>query len=409
MSTTPATRNSETAKAPQLKGWIELFRAGTHIDSKGREFTATREDLDEVVRNHGVLGAAPAVLGHPKHDDPAYAWTSGLRREGDSLFAAWEDINPAFDDGLEAGAYRNRSVKFKRHKHFGLHLAHVGWLGASRPAIEGLATEGRTFSAPDDADEEDAFEFTATDDAVGSLAWAVGSVSELLRGVRDHLIASDGLEVADRVLPAYRIDYLADQARSAREAVVRDGARQFSSQPTPDGDDPMPQITQEQHDAALDAARKEVREQVVAEFSAQGAELAELRKQRKTERLDKVVNDLKATGNLLPADEAEFRAVAEHLLDQGTFEFAAADGNNKSLDLLGSVHKFMAARSPVVKVGGGVVDPKDSKKDTVDVTNAEELQQAAHEFQASEKEAGREITFIQAVQAVSLKHSPLKS
>jgi hypothetical protein len=131
---TPTPRDSTTAKAPQLRGWVEIFRTGTHKDSKGREFTASESDLDQIIQNH-KLGAAPAVIGHPKQDGPAYAWVGDLMRKGASLFSKFADINPAFDDGVALGAYRNRSISLVRDPEHGLRLRHVGWLGAVPPAI----------------------------------------------------------------------------------------------------------------------------------------------------------------------------------------------------------------------------------------------------------------------------------
>ena len=396
MSTATANRNSETAKAPQLKGWTEIFRAGTHTDSKGRESTWTKADLDEIARNHS-LGPAPAVLGHPKDNDPAYAWTSGLRVEGESLFAAWEDINPAFDDGLASRAYDNRSVSIVREAKHGLRLRHVGWLGAAPPAIVGLATEARQFAAA----EGEVFEFAASDDALGSLAWAVNSVGELLRGVRDHLIASESLETADRVLPSYSIDYLINQARSAREALQRDPASSFS-QPTPTGDDLMT-ITQAQHDAAVAAAKEQGRAEATNDFAAQGQELAELRKQRKDEKIQKVIDDLKAKGKLIPAQEAQFKAFLEHLSDQGgTFEFTAADGAKSPLDPLQYMHDFMSQQAAVVKLGTTVVDPA-GQADAVDVNDSDSLAKAARDFQAAAAKEGQVLTFAAALTQVTGK------
>ena len=68
------TQDHNTQKA--LSGqWINVFRAGTHTDSTGRVVTFTQADLDQIVANHD-LGAAPAVIGHPKHNDPAYVWVN---------------------------------------------------------------------------------------------------------------------------------------------------------------------------------------------------------------------------------------------------------------------------------------------------------------------------------------------
>ncbi len=65
-----------------LNQWIDLFRAGNHGD-KG---SFTPEDVQQIVDNYRPeFHEAPAVIGHPKDDAPAYGWWSKLRRVGDVL------------------------------------------------------------------------------------------------------------------------------------------------------------------------------------------------------------------------------------------------------------------------------------------------------------------------------------
>lgn len=405
MSTTPITRNSETAKAPQLKGWVEIFRAGTHTDSKGVEFKASQADLDQIVANH-ALGRAPAVIGHPKSNGPAYAWTKDLRRDGDSLFAAFDDINPAFDDGVALGAYRNRSIRVIRDSKHGLRLRHVGWLGAEPPAIDGLSPDAVDFSADEDGVES--FDFTATDDVLGSVAWAMDSQAELMRGLREWVIETNSVETADRVLPSYRIDSLVRAAQGARDAIQRNPGAMFS-QPTPAGDDMT--ITQQQLDEAVAKAKKDGRADAEKDFSAQGQELAELRAQRKQERIDKVINDLLSKGKLLPAQKDGFADFMRGLAETASFEFSAADGSKTAFDPVEYLHDFMSKQAAVVKLSSnlGIGGNGDVQDAAVDVNDPNALKQAASNFQASEKEAGRDISFVAAVQHITTAHATLKA
>lgn len=398
MSTATATpRDSTTAKAPQLRGWVEIFKTGTHTDAKGREFTASTDDLDEIVTNH-ALGRAPGVLGHPKHNDPAYLWVDGLKRDGERLFAKFADINPAFDDGVALGAYRNRSIKVVRDRAHGLRLWHVGWLGAQPPAIDGLSPDPVQFSADE---PEDAFEFSQAEDAAASLAWAVDGMGRLLRGLRDHVIEQDGTEVADRVLPSWSIDNVISQAQAARDALVRDRATSSFTHPSNSGDPSMPDITltQEQLDERLAAARREAQEQAEAQFSAQGQELAELRAARSNEKVTGLLNEWKAKGLIVPADEAPLREFMGALEGLEAFEFSAADGQTPvSKQPLGYFAEFMAARKAVVKLGStGQVDDVD----TLNANDASDIKAKAHEFQKSEEKAGRNVSFEFAVQHVT--------
>lgn len=406
MSTATITpRDSTTAKAPQLRGWVEIFKAGTHTDAKGREFKASTSDLDQIVANH-ALGRAPGVLGHPKDNDPAYAWVDGLKRDGESLFAKFADINPAFDDGVALGAYRNRSIKIVRDKNHGLRLWHVGWLGAQPPAIDGLSPNPVQFSA---GDVSEAFEFAADGDefAAQALSYAIDNIGRLLRGLREHVIEQDGVDVADRVLPTWQIDSVVNQAQAAREALAAEAAAEDAttnpmfSHPSNTGDPSMSNITltPEQLEEKLAAARREAQTLAEAQFAAQGQELAELRSTRQSEKVTGLINGWTTRGLVLPADVSGLREFMAALDSAEAFEFTAAGADTPTKKpLLDFFAEFVAARKPVVQLGGagaGSVVPEVNLQDTTSITTA------AHEFQKSEQAAGRSCSFEFAVQHVS--------
>ncbi|HCY15610.1 MAG: hypothetical protein A2Z93_06195 [Curvibacter sp. GWA2_64_110] len=326
-----------------LQDWIEVFRAGTHTDSKGRSCTFTRADLDEIVGNMAI-GPAPAVLGHPKHNDPAYAWVreGGVKREGDALFAKFEDVNPDFEAGVDSGAYRERSVSIFKDKDAGWRLRHVGWLGAAPPAINGLTPLDYSASVDD-------YEFSSEDLDVG---YALADTAELLRGLREQLIAKDGLEAADAALPNWRIQSIADAAQriqaEAREE-ADGGPRPFSKPDNPGG---VMSFTQAQLDAAAAQARKETEEKATKDFAAKEAELTKLRGERQAERIAQQIDGWKAKGLLTPAEEpglAEFMAALEAQADE--LNFSAADKSEVKKAPAQFFADFMAARKPVVKLG----------------------------------------------------------
>ena len=117
-----------------LDGWIDVCRAGTWRDMKGRDVRLDEERLDRIVAAHAAADPAPVVVGHPDADAPAFAWVDGLRRTGDRLQARLRDIAPAFREAVEAGRYAGRSIVLQ-----GDTLRHVGFLGGRAPAVPGLA------------------------------------------------------------------------------------------------------------------------------------------------------------------------------------------------------------------------------------------------------------------------------
>ncbi len=124
--------------------WVEIFRAGRHVDGDGREHEISIDFLDRVVAHLNLnLHEPPAVIGHPLEDAPAYAWVAGLRRNGESLEAQFADVDADFERLVREGKFKKRSASFytdagtapgKRAPY----LRHVGFLGAQPPAVKGL-------------------------------------------------------------------------------------------------------------------------------------------------------------------------------------------------------------------------------------------------------------------------------
>ena len=399
----PPTGSSGSLAAHDFKGladWIEVFKAGTHVDSKGTQCTFTTADLDAMVANT-ALGKPPAVLGHPQHDAPAYAWAD-LKRDGESLFAKFTDVHPAFEAGVQSGAYRNRSLSVLNDKQHGWRVRHVGWLGAAPPAIDGLKPV--EFAAADDAE---AHEFDACcggpdpDDL--AVAWAFADVARLLRGLREWVIADKGLDVADRVLPDYTVAAIASTAEQLRTAALAETAAN-PVYTAPAGD---PNVNFTAEDLARTAAEAEAkgRTEAAAQFAAQAEELKQLKADQQRIRISTAITGWKAGAKLLPAEEpgmAEFMAALEDAAPQ-QFEFtapgAAAPAKQTPSEWF---HAFMSARPPVIKLGrDGRVDQTAPE---VDLTNGNAIAQAAQKFMADEASAGRQITISQAIAHVSASH-----
>lgn len=384
-------------KAHQFKGladWIEVFRAGTHTDSKGRSCTFTEGDLDQMVSNL-ALGAAPAVLGHPKHNDPAYGWVNadGAKREGASLYVKFSDINPAFEAGVASGAYRNRSVSVVKDADAGYRLQHVGWLGAAMPAIAGLTP--LDYSA-----ELDSYQFDAEDWDIG---YALTDAAGLLRGLREQMIAKDGLEAADAALPNWRIQSINDAGERVKRSATADPeddlpTPQPFSKPTTGGD---MSFTQEQLDAAAAKATKDAKEESQAQFAATQAELATLRGVVQSERIGAQVNGWKAQGLVTPAEEAGLVEFMGSLESGGSeFSFSASDKSTVKKTPAQFFADFMAGRKPLVKLGQKM--PVDDVA-AIDGNDAGQLADAARSYMKSQSESGLTVSLPEAVAYVSAK------
>ncbi|MGA9768272.1 MAG: hypothetical protein WBV94_04475 [Blastocatellia bacterium] len=124
--------------------WVEIFRAGPQMDSKGQAHQITADFLDTVVRNYDpAIHEAPAVIGHPADNAPAYAWTKGLRVTNGILEAQFGEVEPTFEEAVINGRFKKRSASFYLDTKTAPggrvpSLRHVGFLGAQPPAVKGL-------------------------------------------------------------------------------------------------------------------------------------------------------------------------------------------------------------------------------------------------------------------------------
>lgn len=384
MSKAPPSKQTPVAAAVAglADQWVEVFKAGTHIDAKGKQQSFSRSDLDQMVTNH-ALGAAPAVIGHPRHNAPAYAWVDEYKRDGDSLFAKFKDINPAFESGIKAGAYRNRSVSVYPDSGNGWRVRHVGWLGAEPPAIDGL--QPVEFSAADDA----CLEFSAPG---YSLVWGLESGAKLMRRLRDRMIEKDGLEAADATLPQWEIDAMNESVTSARAQFSESQTTSLFSKPT--GEDDMP-FSKEDLDKAVaaataagEAAGKAAAEAAAkTEFSAQQAKVVKIEKERQGERIATQIKGWKDKGQLLPANEAGMAEFMAQLDDAGgEFTFSKAEGGDIKKTPAQFFSDFMATVKPVVKLGSPGAGGRGA--DPIDTTSAHQLAQAAQTYMKQQADKG---------------------
>lgn len=242
------------------KKTIEIFRAGVHVASDGSRHTFTAADVQDIVGNYDpILFNAPAVIGHPKSEDPAYAWTDALRVRTDGVVEADLDkVNPEFAEVVRKGAYAKISSAFYPKTHPNnptpgkFYLRHIGFLGASAPGVAGLAPVAF-------AEGDGEFLEFSIDDRLRPIVWLAKTVAKLVRRQREALIEEKGVEEANKVMSEWEADAPAEIAAELEQAFASDGAR-FSA-PAAETD---PAIT----NATIAAAELASRESAVADREA---------------------------------------------------------------------------------------------------------------------------------------------
>ncbi len=180
---------------------IHFFRPGRHTAMSGQTIEFTAEDLAAAAAAYDpAKWQAPIVIGHPAIDAPAYGWVKRIDNRDGELYAEAEQVEPAFAELVRAGRYKKVSAAWftpghPRNPTPGVYyLKHIGFLGAAAPAVAGL----KPVEFGVDADDL-VIEFAAAS------AW---SVKRVFRALREWLLAREGIEVADRVVPEYEIDGL---------------------------------------------------------------------------------------------------------------------------------------------------------------------------------------------------------
>lgn len=298
---------------------IEIFRAGRQTDMHGREIEFTRADLADMAAGYDPdASEAPLVVGHPVLNGPAYGWVRGLSVDGDVLSAQLHQVEPAFADMVRAGRFKKRSASFflpdsKDNPTPGkFYLRHVGFLGASAPAVKGLK---EVSFADNDAG---CIEFA--DVSSSPRFWAFGHIADLLRNLRDRAIEADGLEKANALLPDYQIESIRE---ASREVAPPPGPAFAAPAAIDDITNEDTTVTQQSN---VDLAARELsltaRETAIAAEEAKVAERAQAA--RRSESVS-FADTLVSAGKLLPKDKATVVELMLALPTEQPLSFASGD------------------------------------------------------------------------------------
>lgn len=328
--------NKTTTSAP-----IQIFKPGRHVAMSGQALAFSEADLAATCAAYDpAKHEAPLVVGHPKHDLPAYGWVQKLAFCDGAIDATPAQVNPDFADMVAAGAFKKISAAFYAPDAPGnpapgvYYLRHVGFLGAQPPAVKGLR-------APEFADaEEGVVTFSEWDDVDNAALW---------RSMREWILAKFGAGDADRAVPGYTVKGLEQSAQDElREEQNKDAV---GGMPTPAFGEPItnPSIKE------MSMTPEEIAAQKAALDAAQ-AEAAALREQMAAQRRATVhaqnvafCEGLTAKATLAPAHSAAVVAVLDHLDLQDTpVEFGEGDAR---APLSKGLRDLLQALPPVVSFG----------------------------------------------------------
>lgn len=366
---------------------LHLFRAGTHTPSKGKALSFAAEDLAAIAAGYDpALHEAPIVVGHPGADAPAYGWIAGLSADADGLWAEPHQVDPDFAELVGKGRFKKISVALyhpenpRNPKPGAWYLRHVGFLGAQPPAVKGL--KSAEFAADDDAVT---IEFAES----WQLGWLLSDIAGLFRGVRDWMVGSAGAEQADKLLPGGTIQRIAEEAARIQERATAEAAPApaFSEEPK------EPDV----NEAELARQREELAERergVAAREAAAAARDAAVRRADDAAFVEGLVKAARLPQSLAARATAVLSSLSPDL------EVAFGEGEAEVKQGAHAAFRELLSGLPAAVTFGEKAPAASVPQD-----DPRAIADAATEFQEKAAAAGRSVSWIEAVQAVTHNRS----
>lgn len=353
------------------------------MSSGGQVVDWTAADLQELADSYDpALREAPICIGHPAGNAPAFGWIGAVKTDGQLLEAVPREAQPEFQDWVKRKLFKKVSASIYGRTHPNnptpgkLYLRHVGFLGAQPPAVAGLAD----YSFADDE--------AAAGELIELSDW---TLAQVVRSLRDWLIGKFGQDEAEKALPGWSVQALADDAvrEDMRENTPPEAAAGLSYS---EGETmPSPDL------AAREAALAERETAVAAREAAAAAAASAAELAARTAQFSEFADGLVREGRLLPKDKAAVVSVMAALPHAQVLEFGEGDAlvqkpaTQVMQDFLKALPKVVdfSERAPVEKAA------------PLDTEDANAIARAAQEFVDAEAKAGREVSIAAAVMHVT--------
>lgn len=349
---------------------LEIFKAGKHVDASGvtREFSES-DLVASAAAYSPSLHEAPIVIGHPKHDDPAYGWVESVDVQGGSFLANPKQVDPAFAEDVKAGKYKKISASFyapdspSNPVQGVYYLRHVGFLGAMPPSVKGMKPVNFA-EAEEGVIEFAEVDFMDWDDMQQAMQW---------QRLRDWMASQFDLETANQVIPIEFIDSL--KISAAQDDMVYA---------------PKPEMQMDYSEGeTVDFAEKEAA--LTAREAAIAKREAELTRIEFSEYTDRLIGE----GKVLPHEKAKIVATLVTLSNASQVVEFSEGGEDKSESLLDTYKSSLEARRKQVdfaEIPQGV--------DPVDGNDPQAHAELIRQRMAKAKAEGKDISFSEAQRLV---------
>lgn len=354
---------------------LHIFRAGRHTPKSGGKLDFSEADLAGIAASYDpARHEAPIVVGHPRHDRPAYGWIKSLKATAEGLEAEPSQVDPAFSEIVNDGRYKKISASFfaptspANPTPGKWYLRHVGFLGAAAPAVPGL----RSASFSENPEGVVEFELSPRD-----FRWR--TISQVFRKLREFVLEKYGLDAADKIAPNWLVE---DLATPPDEAAFTETEHETNHEET--NEMPTPEELKKKEDelAAREAelakketefsesakkAETEAEAKKTAEFSEREEALAKREAELAKKEHADFVEGLAKEGKVLPREKGFLVEFMAALDDETTVEFSEGEGAEpKKGGLLSLFRESLEARPKMVDFSERSADDGSGAGDDVD-------------------------------------------
>jgi hypothetical protein len=368
---------------------IHIFRTGKHTATSGATLDFTEADLRSAAAAYDpAVHEAPLVIGHPAQDAPAFGWVKSLQHDGADLHASVDQVDAAFAEMVSGGKFKKVSASFYRPdaptnpKPGSYYLRHVGFLGATPPAVKGLKAVEFAGTAEDSVTVE-----------FGEGGWDMRTVARLMRGLRDFMIGQFGQEAADKALPDWDITWLNDEA--VRESERTMPSSSFSEPPRQESpvSNPAPTATTAEQLAAREAQLSQQETALRQQVAAFAEKEAKARREQNAAFLDALIKDAK-----FPAARKDAALAFMDRLDAAdVVSFGEGDSAPKATEL--DLFKDLLGAYPGA-IQFGELAPTSTTVPSADELSAKELADKVTSFRAKKAAEGLTLSYAEALEGV---------
>ena len=323
--------------------WCEIFKTGVHKDSNGNERVWTVDDLKTIKENFENKNPdVPICCGHPKTNSPAYGWVEKLKIAGNSLYAAYKDVQNEFKEAANKGLFKTRSISLTPD----LILRHVAFLGGQAPAIKGL----EQFCFNDETENEIVIDFQA-----GSAGLEFGSNINKL----DQVDVTEGVYMTEEDL---------QKQVEAKEAEIK--------------------------------AKEEELNQKQEEIKNLETKIAENEKEKQQKEFSDFCENAIKEGHLLPSQKQSVINIFEACSAYSPFEFSDENGNKTEKTAIDMFKEFVGGLKQMNFEEIATQKNVSNNSNNIDFQDVESIKNAIIEVQAEYKQKGINLQSSEAMDIV---------